>query len=206
MVFGGLDGCHKDPELTPPPVPESVTVPEFPNVIEELETLNLGGTVNQTSLPSNLSLRDALVTVARSQVGVHEVGGNNRGPQVDAYNQSVPVPLGSPWCASSLNWISMEAAGQLGVPSPYPRTARAIIMGKQFTLKGRPVKPGDTFYIGSYSHTGMFEEDGDMSVTTLEGNTSPAPGDISEDRDGDVFTRKKRLRASIRYGADWVKD
>ena len=79
-------------------------------------------------------------------------------------------------------------------------------MGKQFTLKGRPVKPGDTFYIGSYSHTGMFEEDGDMSVTTVEGNTSPAPGDITEDRDGDVFTRKKRLRATIKYAADWVKD
>jgi hypothetical protein len=228
LVLAGLVGCHQAPitEDTPPPIPEPyeyiapsptpVPTPLPSPTPTATPTPQPSATPTPTATPSpspspsptprivtKTAIRSALVAKAIEQIGVTD-GGNNRGKRVDAYNKSVPVALGSPWCASVLTWISLEVGKDLGIPSPYPRTARAIVVGKQFPLKGRKVKPGDTFYIGTYSHTGMIELDGDKSITTLEGNTSPGGGSVEQQRNGEVFTRKKRLRASVLYAADWV--
>lgn len=47
--------------------------------------------------------------VARSQLGVHEVG-TNAGPEVNQYLQSAKVGSGNPWCASFVTW-SLQQSG-----------------------------------------------------------------------------------------------
>ena len=159
-------------------------------------------------LPSESIVRNALVEEAKKYLGIREEQGNNRSSKLDKINLRAGSYIGAPWCASVLYDISANVGEQLGIKSPYPKTARAVVMGKQFHIGNRTMLPGDTFYVGSYSHTGMIEEWGNigMSTITLEGNTSPSAATPGQERDGDGFYRKKRLKASLQYGADWVTD
>ena len=56
------------------------------------------------------SLGAAALQIAQSQKGVREIGGANRGPQVDQYLAAAKVAPGNPWCASFITW-SLEKAG-----------------------------------------------------------------------------------------------
>ena len=68
---------------------------------------------------------------AVSQNGVMEDPkmGNNRGPQVDKYIQSVGLnpagnpPLGYAWCAAFVYWCYQQAALQLNLKNPCVKTA-----------------------------------------------------------------------------------
>ena len=52
----------------------------------------------------------ALQLAADRQRGVREIGGANRGPQVEQYLAAAKVAPGNPWCASFITW-SLEQAG-----------------------------------------------------------------------------------------------
>ena len=157
------------------------------------------------AIPPEQEVRTALISEAKKHIGIRERG-TNRGPEIDRANDLAGADLGSAWCASIQYKISHDVTKNLRIKRLYPRTARAIIMGKQFSLREKDPKPGDTFYVGKYSHTGMFESwsKKGMSCTTLEGNTSPAGATPGQDREGDGFYNKQRLKASLMYGADWV--
>lgn len=53
-----------------------------------------------------------LADIAHTQLGVHESGGENRGPQVQLYQSATSEPgTGWPWCAAFVCWCVRELAG-----------------------------------------------------------------------------------------------
>ena len=68
-------------------------------------------------------LTATVLDVVRTQLGVHEQGGNNMGPEVDAYLAAVNLNPGYAWCAAGLYWAFEKAARQCGMVNPFPRTA-----------------------------------------------------------------------------------
>lgn len=64
--------------------------------------------------------RQALITVATSQIGVRENPlGSNRGPEVDKYNLAGGGSLRDPWCASFTAWCFIESHQENFPISPY---------------------------------------------------------------------------------------
>ena len=129
------------------------------------------------------SFTAALLIAARATLGVREYGGKNRGHLIDGWNEAIPVPLGSPWCASWVYGMHGEAAKSVGIDNPCPRTAGALKMwhlAPEAARRQLPA-PGDVFVIdtgdpGGYGHVGIVEmvtPDGG-TVVTLEGNTNAA--------------------------------
>lgn len=127
--------------------------------------------------------RDALLTAARSTLGVHEEGGKNRGPRIDAWNKAIPVAPGSAWCASWVYAMHEIAAKACGVPNACPRTAGALKMWHLSPTWARhPLPaPGDVFVLdtgdpGGFGHVGIVElvtPDGN-TIVSIEGNTNMA--------------------------------
>jgi len=75
-----------------------------------------------------VTLQEAALAVAITKLGVHEVGGNNCGPEVEEFLASVGLGPGNAWCAAFLYFCFRQAARQLGIVNPCPRTAKAVRM------------------------------------------------------------------------------
>lgn len=73
-----------------------------------------------------MTLIEAALAFAVSQLGVHEQGGQNTGPEVDVYLASVGLAPGHSWCAAFMFFCFRQAALRLGLVNPCPRTAGAI--------------------------------------------------------------------------------
>ncbi len=54
---------------------------------------------------------------ALTQFGVHEIGGNNRGPQVEKYLATIGLEPGDPWCAAFVCWCLKQAVEAIGTPT-----------------------------------------------------------------------------------------
>lgn len=126
---------------------------------------------------------DALLTAARATLGVHEEGGNNRGPRIDEWNAAIPVPLGSPWCASWVYGMHEIASQACATLNSCPRTAGALKLwhlAQESARRPLPA-PGDVFVLdtgdpGGFGHVGIVElvtPDGE-TIVTIEGNTNAA--------------------------------
>jgi len=141
------------------------------------------------------------------QVGVVEVGGNNRGPEVKAYLASVNLPEGNPWCAAYVHWCYRQCGTVL-------EPARSYAMALKFHEKPKRVwerkgwthepddfkrisEDGDHFALwyeslGRIGHTGLIYGEDEKWVWTLEGNTSPEGS-----RDGGGAYLRKRLKRTL---------
>lgn len=126
------------------------------------------------------SLAETALAVAVSYIGVTEVGGNNRGPQVDQFLASVGLSPGYAWCASFVFFCFKQAAQQLSLVNPCPRTAGAI---KLWTLTEpicRTTTPtSGCIYVLNHGkgqgHAGIIEtvaDDG--TISEISGNTNAA--------------------------------
>jgi len=164
--------------------------------------------------PAN-GFRAAVLEVAASQIGVMEVPrGSNRGPEVDQYLNSVASGLlGQPWCMAFIYWCFGQAANNLNVPNPAPKTAGVLRSWR--LAQGKPsariltkadvardptsVEPGMVFYIdtgGGTGHAGFVTTVIGGRLTTIEGNTNEGGS-----REGiGVFTRTRRRIDSINVG------
>lgn len=163
-----------------------------------------------------------VITVAYSQVGVREQPlGSNRGPQVDEYIKSVGLsPSGKyAWCAAFVYYCFMEAAQELQIANPCPKTAGVHAMWracgtskllrltpKQATMEPERIKPGMLFFLdagGGFGHVGLITEVKGVRLTTVEGNTT----NLSGSREGlGVFKRQARTISQINLGfADVTK-
>jgi len=142
--------------------------------------------------------------------GIHEQGGNNRGPEIEAlYLKPLGLPPGSQWCAAALwSWVRRGAAA-LGVAVPdVPQTGRARAPIAWFKARGLwvPATPGMRVQPGwiaiwdrsingrpetsGNGHTGITNSvDIDGSFATIEGNSGP---------DGDRVDAKFRPLADVR--------
>ncbi|MFI5954316.1 CHAP domain-containing protein [Cryptosporangium sp. NPDC051539] len=119
-----------------------------------------------------------LLTVARAEIGVREVGGGSQGNR-----QKYSAPLGFPvteWCAIFVSWCLHQAK----VPKAYAST-RVTLFARHYAAEGRFVKtprPGDLACFdwerdGAYNHIGIVEKVlPDGRIQTIEGNTNPGNG------------------------------
>ncbi len=158
-----------------------------------------------------------LVEIATREVGVQEVGGNNRGPRIVEYQSATWLkPAAWPWCAAFICWIIREWLKEAEVQTAYsltgtraieawrPRTAGAFDFerwAKEKNLRVLPrtakAKAGD-LVIFDFSHIGIVVKDqlGTSTIETIEGNTN-ASG-LRDSSSGDGVWRKRRPVSSAR--------
>lgn len=157
-----------------------------------------------------------LVEIATSEVGVLEVGGNNRGPRIVEYQSATWLKPGPwPWCAAFICWIIKQwlVAPEVRTLLSFrndreteawrPRTAGAFDFERWAKEKGLRVlsrkskaKAGD-LVIFDFSHIGIVLKDqlGDSStIETIEGNTNSAGQRDSTSGDG-VWRRRRPVSA-----------
>jgi hypothetical protein len=65
---------------------------------------------------------------ARSFIGVREVGGNNRGPEVEAWLARVGLPPGNAWCMAFAWCCVDDACRALQLPNPIRPCASVVRM------------------------------------------------------------------------------
>jgi hypothetical protein len=137
---------------------------------------------------------DCIVTVASSQVGNCEEGGNNRGQHVEKYLRSVNAKPGDAWCSAFVAWV-LNVCGVTHKINAWSPTAvsRNVIWQRG---EGEEPQGGDVFGIYYTSlkrvgHAGIIERWGSY-VHTIEGNTNDGGS-----RDGDCVMRKIRHHKTI---------
>ncbi len=138
----------------------------------------------------------AALGVARSQLGVHEVG-TNRGPQVDQYLAAAKTAPGNPWCASFVTWSlekagrKMDGGGWAGVAT-WVRNAEQGNNGLKF-VSAEDARPGDIVAydwggqndFGADGHIGFLDSTvKDGKFTALEGNNNDEVGVVPRQMGG----------------------
>lgn len=125
---------------------------------------------------------------------IRETNGKNRSPDIDSWNKRTFVPMGSPYCASSI-WCEWEdACKELGLKFPMKATASSQAFATQPPAKyvrkaGEAGKRGDAGVLQNiadpgYGHMTVLREDqitGSEYFQTYEFNTD---GEGSRDGDG----------------------
>lgn len=147
---------------------------------------------------TDLQSRNRIVQLARNEIGVRELTGNNDGKRVTEYLKAVGLRQGSPWCAAFVSWVFQQAGFAL------PRTAWSPAM---FNASVNVKEAQMAVVFGIYfpelkrvAHVGLVERvDGDWLIT-IEGNTN-----TTGSREGDGVYRKRRHRKTIYSYADWVR-
>lgn len=157
--------------------------------------------------PASFILRFRAVEVARTQLFVREKTGHNDGKDVLKYLATVGLKEGFAWCMAFVYWSYSEAARQLNIANPVPKTAGVLACLQ--TAKARGCKivtnplPGDQGFMdfgGGKGHTFLVAENKPERVFTVEGNTSADPTYKGEDRDGNgVFERNRKVTAAVAY-------
>lgn len=158
-----------------------------------------------------LTLGQAAVNIALSYEGVHEIGGNNRGPEVEMFLRSQGLPPGNPWCASFACFCIMHAAKSLGVT---PRFVYGASVYKLWTrnpsLQLSQPEENCLFLLDHglskagtrIGHTGFVitpTDEYDL-MTTMEGNT-----DSAGSRSGGNAMRRTRNISEFTKGYGWLK-
>ncbi|MFD1630561.1 CHAP domain-containing protein [Pseudopedobacter beijingensis] len=146
---------------------------------------------------ADLQSRNRIVQLARNEIGVRELTGNNDGKRVAEYLKAVGLQQGSPWCAAFVSWVFRQAGFAL------PRTAWSPAM---FNASVNVKEAQTAVVFGIYfpelkrvAHVGLVERvDGDW-LMTIEGNTN-----VTGSREGDGVYRKRRHQKTIYRYADWV--
>ncbi len=144
---------------------------------------------------STRALHRAELTLAQH---VFETGGNNRGPKVEAIINYAHGQVPEPWCVDFVIH-SYGLAGSTIVKPGYPRAVRhMLVTGTRVTSNPQP---GDIVRY-TFDHTGIFVKDnGNGSITVIEGNTGPS-GATSDGNGGDGVYRKVRSKSLV---ADYLR-
>jgi len=159
------------------------------------------------------ALAKAIVNEAVKHLRVREVGGNNRGPDVEAFLKYTGHAPGQPWCAAWVSFVVTRAIEATGLRLIKPKTARAFAF-EQWGLRNHlPViagvklvaqdfiEPGDIIVFG-FSHVGiaLSSSSAGDAVHTIEGNTGPgaARRDSKGMKAADGVYEMHRARSLIR--------
>ncbi len=173
----------------------------------------MAGKASQMMLPAGPIAKRA-AEEALANVGVTEIGGNNRGPAVEKYLASVGCRPGDPWCAAFQRFRFEDAAKDLGLTLPahfpdsgytpdYKNWAKAQecwISAQAAATTPALVQVGDLclFYFPAkqrIAHIGIVVGRFEGGVWTVEGNTGPDAGtEVVRDGDG-VFKKYRRWSA-----------
>jgi hypothetical protein len=153
-----------------------------------------------------IPLVQSILAKADSQNGIREVGGPNRGPEVEAYLARVRAKPGDPWCSAFISWCGSEVAGESW---PLPLTASCAQLGAFARSHGALTALPDfgaVFLIWSeakerFHHTGFISMLGHGTpCATIEGNTNE---DGSPEGIG-VFARTRTFHPADRFIAWWA--
>jgi hypothetical protein len=158
-----------------------------------------------------MTLAELAIQIALSYDGVREVG-RNAGPQVEAFQKSIGLSPGDPWCAAFVCFCIKEAAKQLGVD---PKFEYGGSVYKLWTRNPdlQMFEPGENciFLIDHglskagtrIGHTGFciapFQANNN-TLETVEGNTNAAGS-----RDGDGVYHKSREVSEFANGYGWLR-
>lgn len=156
----------------------------------------------KTMLLRELALQYGLREARR---GVHEVGGNNRGPAIKRYLKGVGLGEGYAWCDAFVSWCFHNAAGKkvsIESASVGVSYARAASLG--WTVK-RPLHADVACF--NFDNRGGFDDHTGFVVKVLgiaglfwvlktcEGNTSSGRSGSQADGDG-VWVKTRVVRKS----------
>lgn len=115
---------------------------------------------------------ESVVDIARSQLGLGEIGGNNRGEIVKKYTRGKEIA----WCAGFVSWVLNRA----GKHTPYILRASNYLRLKEAKAISHP-RAGDIIVLkrkhGS-GHVGIVESVQGNVITTIEGNVGPYPAKV----------------------------
>ena len=167
-----------------------------------------------------MSLRKKLANIAAAEIGVREVGGNNRGPKIVEYQSATwlkPAPW--PWCAAFVCWVIKQWAltdntrtllsltNDRDFEKWRPKTASAFDFAnwakeRDIQILGRSARAlaGD-LAIFDFSHIGVVIRDqskGSTQIVTVEGNTNGKGERDSTSGDG-VWRKMRRTRLVRSY-------
>ena len=161
------------------------------------------------------------IAIAYAQAGTHEEGGNNRGGQVEFFQSLMGGAPGDPWCADFVCSCLVKAYARLnGLDESRAGLAKVVraASGGLIPLCGycpglataaggngllKPAEfaaaPGDLVLFdfhgqGEPHHVGFVRSMGNLTIQTVEGNTSSGQAGSQADGDG-VF-----LRTRSRFG------
>ena len=153
-----------------------------------------------------MSLQDAIIKIALSQVGIREGAKNNTGIDIVKYQKATWLkPAEWPWCAAFCAWVLREACKEskrkdvklCPDASAYGWEKWAKKHKWQVFPETEPCFPGD-FVTFDFSHIGIVTADNGLNIRTIEGNTSPKGGRDSDKGDGvHEMTRARYLVKSF---------
>lgn len=139
-------------------------------------------------------LRVRAFNEARKLVGVMEEGGNNRGAAVERIIHEGGGLPGQAWCG----WFCAAVYKRAGSRAVEWRWGAVRLLSSVSGVKrvSTPL-PGDLVRF-TFDHVGLFEKDnGDGTITTVEGNTG-ATGAVSDSATGgDGVYRKRRPKSQV---------
>ncbi len=145
-------------------------------------------------MASKLALR--ALEIARSEIGTREVTTNWGSPKdpsdVDDFLKSVGITFPAPWCMAFVYWCFEQAAKELGVPNPVPRTGGVAKCWSDAKDK-RVLMPqkGDLFVMlnpNGTGHIGFVDNVPGLTFSTIEGNTNEAGS-----REGVMVRARERM-------------
>lgn len=156
----------------------------------------------------------AQIAEAEARRGVREVGGNNRGPDVVAYQRATWLTPGAwAWCAAFVCWCVFQAIKfHGGMPWKRPETAGAWdfenwargrydpAVAKAWAVldpRTNAPKRGDIVTF-TWSHIGIVTFFDGNTVFTVEGNTGSTKTGTSDNASGDGTFAKKHPRSALR--------
>ncbi len=144
-----------------------------------------------------LKERANIIEIAQSQLHVREIGGNNRGKDVQKFLDYVHLPAGSKWCAAYVSWVFSKA----GYVAPRTGWSPSLFPLARQTTAPKPADVIGIYYqsLGRIAHCGIIESKKGEWIISIEGNTS-----VSGTRDGDGVERKRRHVKTIAKFADWI--
>ena len=158
-----------------------------------------------------MRIRQEIVRVAQSQVGVREEG-NNQGPEVQMYCRATWMPeeaiqKGFPWCAAFVSWTLKRARSNLGLSfrdinvyegadaygwEKHALAKKQINQGWTIHEEEERCFSGDLVTF-DFSHIGIVVRDNDSTIETIEGNT-----DERGSRTGGGVMEKSRKRELVK--------
>lgn len=152
---------------------------------------------------SSIDPKALLVRAMKSCVGIQEEGGDNSGRLIEAIQSTIGVPQREAWCMALVQTCVAYVEKKLSLVCDLPASEHCLtVMMEARKNKKNVMDPcvgdliiwrmGDTYY----GHVGLIVVDGDESVVTIEGNTSPG-SEVARNGDG-VFEKVRSLFGTSR--------
>jgi hypothetical protein len=141
-----------------------------------------------------LPLRDRAYKVAAGLVGIMEQGGNNAGPMVAKIITANGGTGPEPWCGDFVAYC-YRLAGSKSVTRAWASVR--LLGGLAGVKRTSSPRRGDLVRF-TFDHVGIYDHDnGDGTITTIEGNTGAVGAVSDSSTGGDGVYRKRRSKTLV---------